>query len=100
MMKLLRNALSVIGLISLAGLLIFAVQDAPSDENLEKKIINLVVKQQRSYYTEKNFIIDATISIFSPEGLKWIGGIYYYGQSGSFIILKQRLHERICKCMK
>ena len=40
MMKLLRNALSVIGLISLAGLLIFAVQDAPSDENLEKKIIN------------------------------------------------------------
>lgn len=40
MMKILRNALSVIGLISLAGLLIFAVQDAPSDENLEKKIIN------------------------------------------------------------
>jgi len=40
MMKLLRNALSVIGLISLSGLLIFAVQDAPSDENLEKKIIN------------------------------------------------------------
>ncbi len=40
MMKLLRNALSFIGLISLAGLLIFAVQDAPSDENLEKKIIN------------------------------------------------------------
>lgn len=40
MMKIVRNALSVIGLISLAGLLIFAVQDAPSDENLEKKIIN------------------------------------------------------------
>jgi len=40
MMKIIRNTLSVIGLISLAGLLIFAVQDAPSDENLEKKIIN------------------------------------------------------------
>ena len=40
MMKILRNALSVIGLISLACLLTFAVQDAPTDENLEKKIIN------------------------------------------------------------
>lgn len=40
MMKILRNALSIIGLIGLSGLLIFAVQDAPSDENLEKKIIN------------------------------------------------------------
>ena len=40
MMKIIRNTLSVIGLISLAGLFVFAVQDAPSDENLEKKIIN------------------------------------------------------------
>lgn len=40
MMKLIRNTLSVIGLLSLAGFLIYAVQDAPSDENLEKKIIN------------------------------------------------------------
>jgi peptidoglycan lytic transglycosylase D len=32
--------LACVGLLSLAGLLIFAVQDAPSDENLEKKIIN------------------------------------------------------------
>ncbi len=40
MMKWIRNTLSVIGLISLSGMLIFAVQDAPSDENLEKKIIN------------------------------------------------------------
>ncbi len=40
MMNLLRNTLAIIGLISLAGLMTFAVQDAPSDENLEKKIIN------------------------------------------------------------
>ena len=39
-MKTIKNLLAVIGLISLAAVLIYAVQDAPSDENLEKKIIN------------------------------------------------------------
>ncbi len=39
-MKTIKNMLAFVGLISLSGLLIFAVQDAPSDENLEKKIIN------------------------------------------------------------
>jgi len=39
-MKLIRNTLAVIGLLSLAAFSTYAVQDAPSDENLEKKIIN------------------------------------------------------------
>ena len=39
-MKTIKNIFACIGLLSLSGLLIFAVQDAPSDENLEKKIIN------------------------------------------------------------
>lgn len=39
-MKTIRNILAFVGILSLSGLLIFAVQDAPSDENLEKKIIN------------------------------------------------------------
>ena len=39
-MKTLKNLLAVVGLLSLSALLIFAVQDAPSDDNLEKKIIN------------------------------------------------------------
>lgn len=39
-MKTIKNFLACVGLLSLSGLLIFAVQDAPSDENLEKKIIN------------------------------------------------------------
>lgn len=39
-MKTIKNILTFVGLLSLSGLLIFAVQDAPSDENLEKKIIN------------------------------------------------------------
>ena len=39
-MKTIKNTLAFVGLLSLSGLFIFAVQDAPSDENLEKKIIN------------------------------------------------------------
>ena len=39
-MKTIKNLLAVLGLLSLSVLLIFAVQDAPSDDNLEKKIIN------------------------------------------------------------
>ena len=39
-MKTIKNILAFVGLLSLSGLFIFAVQDAPSDENLEKKIIN------------------------------------------------------------
>jgi len=35
-----KNLLAFVGILSLSGLLIFAVQDAPSDDNLEKKIIN------------------------------------------------------------
>ena len=39
-MKILKNILSAIGFICLAMLFIFALQDAPSDENFEKKLIN------------------------------------------------------------
>lgn len=39
-MKTIKSILAFVGLLSLSGLFIFAVQDAPSDENLEKKIIN------------------------------------------------------------
>ncbi len=39
-MKTVKNLLAFFGLISLAAILIYAVQDAPSDHNLEKKIIN------------------------------------------------------------
>ena len=39
-MKTIKNLFAIVGLLSLSGLLIFGVQDAPSDNNLEKKIIN------------------------------------------------------------
>lgn len=39
-MRFVQKTLSFIGLISLVGLLIYAVQDAPTDENFEKKLIN------------------------------------------------------------
>ena len=39
-MKTIKTFLASVGLISLATFLIFAVQDAPSDENLETKIFN------------------------------------------------------------
>ncbi len=39
-MRLVQKTLSFIGLMSLVGLLIYAVQDAPTDENFEKKLIN------------------------------------------------------------
>jgi len=40
MMNKIKSFLTIIGLIALAGFLIYGVQDAPSDENLETKIIN------------------------------------------------------------
>jgi hypothetical protein len=39
-MKILQKALAFVGLLSLAVLFIYALQDAPSDENFEKKLIN------------------------------------------------------------
>lgn len=39
-MKRIKNLFAIVGLLSVSALLIFAVQDAPSDINLEKKIIN------------------------------------------------------------
>jgi len=39
-MKIIKNILAFVGLLSVSGLLIFAVQDAPSDDNLEEKMIN------------------------------------------------------------
>ena len=39
-MKPLKNLLAIFGLISLGALFIYAVQDAPTDENLEKKLFN------------------------------------------------------------
>lgn len=40
MIKIAKNVFAVIGIFCLSGLLIFAVQDAPTDENLDKKLIN------------------------------------------------------------
>ena len=68
---------------------------------LEEKIIDVVVNRQCSDYKEGDYFkIDATTCMFSPEGLEWHGGVYYDGQTGDFIIVKQRLHQRFCKCMK
>lgn len=39
-MKTLKNILSIIGLFALGMIFIFALQDAPSDENFERKLIN------------------------------------------------------------
>ncbi|WP_250434467.1 lytic transglycosylase domain-containing protein [Hanstruepera flava] len=39
-MKTIKNILALFGLMALAGIFIFALQDAPSDENFEKKLIN------------------------------------------------------------
>ncbi|WP_223034985.1 lytic transglycosylase domain-containing protein [Hanstruepera marina] len=39
-MKTVKNILALFGLMALAGIFIFALQDAPSDENFEKKLIN------------------------------------------------------------
>ncbi len=39
-MKLIQKILSVVGLLSLLGLLIYAVQEPPTDENFEKKLFN------------------------------------------------------------
>jgi hypothetical protein len=39
-MKMIKNILAGVGLLSIAAVSIYAVQDAPSDENLETKIIN------------------------------------------------------------
>jgi hypothetical protein len=39
-MKLVERALALMGLLSLCALFIYALQDAPTDENFEKKLIN------------------------------------------------------------
>lgn len=39
-MRRIKSSLMIIGLITLAGFFIYGIQDAPSDENLEAKIIN------------------------------------------------------------
>ena len=39
-MKTIQKALAFVGLLSLGFLFIYALQDAPSDENFEKKLIN------------------------------------------------------------
>jgi hypothetical protein len=39
-MKTIKNILAIIGLFSLGMIFIFALQDAPSDENFERKLIN------------------------------------------------------------
>lgn len=39
-MKIVERALALVGLLSLCALFIYALQDAPTDENFEKKLIN------------------------------------------------------------
>ncbi|XCF05666.1 lytic transglycosylase domain-containing protein [Tamlana crocina] len=39
-MKIVQKALALVGLLSLCALFVYALQDAPTDENFEKKLIN------------------------------------------------------------
>jgi len=90
-MKTIKNIFACIGLISLSGLLIFAVQDAPSDENLEKKIINEYNVYALNVPAELDFSGE-TLPLHNPDILERMDRellVNTYWQSNALLMFKR-----------
>jgi len=90
-MKTIKNILACLGLLSLSGLLIFAVQDAPSDENLEKKIINDYNVYALNVPSDLNFAGEA-LPLDNPDVLEKMDRellVNTYWQSNGLLMFKR-----------
>ncbi|MFL1011206.1 lytic transglycosylase domain-containing protein [Flavisericum labens] len=90
-MKIVQKALALVGLISLCALFIYALQDAPTDENFEKKLINdynvyaLQVPQDLNFAGEQ-------VPIENPDILERIDRellVNTYWQSNGLLMFKR-----------
>lgn len=90
-MKTIKNILAGLGLLSLSALFIFAVQDAPSDDNLEKKIINDYNVYALNVPDDLNFA-DETMPLNDPDVLERMDRellVNTYWQSNALLIFKR-----------
>ena len=91
MIKNIKNILAVFGFLSLSALLIFAVQDAPSDENLEKKLINDYNVYALNIPSDLNFAKEA-IPLKNPDVLERMDRellVNTYWQSNGLLMFKR-----------
>ena len=91
MIKNLKNIFAVFGFLSLSALLIFAVQDAPSDENLEKKLINDYNVYALNIPSDLNFAKEA-IPLKNPDVLERMDRellVNTYWQSNGLLMFKR-----------
>ena len=91
MIKNLKNIFAVFGFLSLSALLIFAVQDAPSDENLEKKLINDYNVYALNIPNDLNFAKEA-IPLKNPDVLERMDRellVNTYWQSNGLLMFKR-----------
>lgn len=91
MIKNVKNILAVFGFFSLSALLIFAVQDAPSDENLEKKLINDYNVYALNIPDDLNFA-EETIPLENPDVLERMDRellVNTYWQSNGLLMFKR-----------
>jgi hypothetical protein len=90
-MKTIKNILAGLGLLSLSALFIFAVQDAPSDDNLEKKIINDYNVYALNVPDDLNFAGEA-MPLNDPDVLERMDRellVNTYWQSNALLIFKR-----------
>ena len=90
-MKTIKNILAGLGLLSLSALFIFAVQDAPSDDNLEKKIINDYNVYALNVPDDLNFANEA-MPLNDPDVLERMDRellVNTYWQSNALLIFKR-----------
>jgi len=67
-------------------------------KDVEKRIIQAVVKEQHNHYVDYDFTVYDVLCVMVNNGLEWHGSIRYAGQIGSFRIEKIKLIQRLCKC--
>lgn len=90
-MKMIKNVLAGIGLLSIAAVSIYAVQDAPSDENLETKIINDYNVYALSVPDGLNFA-DENLPLDNPDILERMDRellVNTYWQSNGLLMFKR-----------
>ncbi|PTM06681.1 MAG: murein transglycosylase [Bacteroidetes bacterium] len=90
-MKTIKTIFACFGLLSLSALFIFAVQDAPSDDNLEKKIINDYNVYALNVPDDLNFAGEA-MPLHDPDVLERMDRellVNTYWQSNALLIFKR-----------
>lgn len=66
-------------------------------KKIQNDLINHIIKREKSYFSTELAVISGVTSVYHEPANYWFGTIYYNGQTGTFIIEREKWFD-FCRC--